>query len=94
MTEENLREYLGPNTLRLNLEHHYWLKDSFLGKLGRMSTNIQVLSLRRLKISNKMFTELWGTNDPIEIWEWGKADDNEDCIKKEFEGNKHFLQNL
>ena len=41
-----------------------------------------------------MFTELWGTNDPIEIWEWGKADDNDDCIKKEFEGNKHFLQNL
>ena len=41
-----------------------------------------------------MFTELWGINDPIEIWEWGKAEDNEDCIKKEFEDNKHFMQHL
>lgn len=92
LTEENLREYLGPHTLRLNLEHHYWLKDSFLGKIGRMSTNIQVLSLRRLQISNKMFTELWGINDPVEIWDWSLIPEyNEERIEAEFADNKHYL---
>lgn len=38
------------------LEHHYWIKDSFLEKIGRMTPNILELSLRRIKISNKAFT--------------------------------------
>lgn len=57
LTEENLRKYLSYETTKLNLEHHYWLKDSFLGKIGHMATNLQVLSLRRLKISNESFVE-------------------------------------
>jgi hypothetical protein len=40
LTEDNLKKYLCGETLRLNLEHHYWLKDSFLGKLGRMAPNL------------------------------------------------------
>jgi len=59
LTEENLRKYLSQETLRLNLEHHYWLKDSFVSKLGRMAPNLQVLSLRRLKITDDAFFEMF-----------------------------------
>jgi len=59
LTEENLRKYLSQETLRLNLEHHYWLKDSFVSKLGRMVPNLQVLSLRRLKITDDAFFEMF-----------------------------------
>lgn len=55
LTEENLRKYLTGDTVKLNLEHHYWLKDSFLSKVGRMAPNLQHLSLRRLKITNDSF---------------------------------------
>ena len=55
LTEENLRKYLNEETVKLNLEHHYWLKDSFLSKLGRMAPNLRRLSLRRLKITNDSF---------------------------------------
>lgn len=58
MTEANLRKYLSEETLRLNLEHHYWLKDTFLSKIGRMAENLEVLSLRRLKISNESLVEI------------------------------------
>lgn len=40
LTEENLRKYLSQDTVKLNLEHHYWLKDSFLSKLGRMAPQL------------------------------------------------------
>lgn len=40
LTEENLRKYLGEETVKINLEHHYWLKDSFLSKIGRMAPNL------------------------------------------------------
>lgn len=52
LTEENLKKYLDERTFKLNLEHHYWLKDNFLDKLGRMAPNLKILSLRRLKISD------------------------------------------
>ena len=58
LTEENLKNYLGVETEKLNLEHHYWLKDTFLDKLGRMAPNLRELSLRRLKVSNRAFTEI------------------------------------
>jgi hypothetical protein len=42
----------------LNLEHHYWLKNNFLDKIGRMAPNLKILSLRRLKISDESFYEI------------------------------------
>jgi hypothetical protein len=45
-------------TEKLNLEHHYWIKESFLDKIGRMAPNLRELSLRRMKISNKAFTTI------------------------------------
>ena len=60
LNEENLREYLDGETLRLNLENHYWIKNNMLDKIGRMAPNIQVLSLRRMKfISNPVFAEIF-----------------------------------
>lgn len=59
LNEENLKKYLSHETLRLNLEHHYWLKSSLLGKLGRMAPNLKVLCLRRLKITNEAFEEIF-----------------------------------
>jgi hypothetical protein len=45
LTEENLKKYLDNRTFKLNLEHHYWLKDTFLDKIGRMAPNLKILSL-------------------------------------------------
>jgi hypothetical protein len=58
ITEETLKEYLGVETERLNLEHHYWIKDNFIEKVGRMAPNLRELSLRRIKISNRAFAEI------------------------------------
>jgi len=55
LTEENLRKYLNDETIKLNLEHHNWLKDSLLNKLGKMAPNLQQLSLRRLAITDDSF---------------------------------------
>lgn len=59
LTEENLKKYLDHRTFKLNLEHHYWLKDNFLDKIGRMAPNLKILSLRRLKISDGSFYEIF-----------------------------------
>ena len=32
LNEENLREYLSEETLRLNLENHYWIKNTMIDK--------------------------------------------------------------
>ena len=53
-----MKEYIGSDTYRLNLEHHYWIKDSFLEKIGRMAPSLKELCLRRLKISNKAFSAI------------------------------------
>lgn len=58
LTEENLRVYLTKETEKLDLEHSYWLKDTFLDKVGRMAPNLRWLSLRRIKISNRAFNEI------------------------------------
>ena len=60
LNEENLREYLSEETLRLNLENHYWIKNNMIDKIGRMAPNIQVLSLRRMKfITNPVFAQIF-----------------------------------
>lgn len=60
LNEENLREYLSVETLRLNLENHYWIKNNVIEKIGRMAPNIQVLSLRRMKfITNPVFAQVF-----------------------------------
>lgn len=55
ITEEALKEYIGHETHKLNLEHHYWIKEAFLDKIGRMAPNLNELCLRRMKISNRAF---------------------------------------
>lgn len=60
LNEENLREYLSEETLRLNLENHYWIKNNMIDKVGRMAPNIQVLCLRRMKfITNPVFADIF-----------------------------------
>lgn len=58
ITEETLKDYLGPETEKLNLEHHYWIKEHFLDNVGRMAPNLKELSLRRLKVSNRAFSDI------------------------------------
>lgn len=53
-----MRQYLGVETEKLNLEHHYWLRDNFIDKIGRMAPNLRELSLRRLRISNRAFSDI------------------------------------
>lgn len=56
LNAENLKESLSVDTLRLNLENHYWINNNMMDKIGRMAPNIQVLSLRRMKfITNPVF---------------------------------------
>ena len=60
LNEENLKQYLTEETLRLNLENHYWLKNNMIDKIGRMAPNMQVLSLRRMKfITNPVFAQIF-----------------------------------
>lgn len=40
LNEENLKLYLTEETLRLNLENHYWLKNNMIDKIGRMAPNM------------------------------------------------------
>lgn len=58
LTEDAMKQYLGELTERVMLEHHYWLKDNFLDKIGRMAPNLKELSLRRMNLSNKTFYEI------------------------------------
>ena len=60
LTEENLKEYLDDETMKINLENHYWISNSFIAKLGRMAPSLQELSLRRMpQITNKIFAEVF-----------------------------------
>ena len=52
------KEYLTPETVKLNLENHYWISNSFISKLSKMAPNLQQLSLRRMpQITNQFFAE-------------------------------------
>ena len=56
LNEENLKKCLSQETLRLNLENHYWLKNNMIDKIGQMAPNLRVISFRRMKfISNPTF---------------------------------------
>jgi hypothetical protein len=58
LNEENLKEYLTPETVKLNLENHYWISNSFISKLSKMAPNLRQLSLRRMpQITNQFFAE-------------------------------------
>ena len=60
MNEENLKQVLSHETLGLNLENHYWLKNNIIGKVGKMAPNLVSLTLRRMKfISNPTFAEIF-----------------------------------
>ncbi len=87
ITEETLKEYLGPETEKLNLEHHYWIKENFLDKIGRMACNLRELSLRRLKVSNRAFSEI-----VIQLRRLERVDVS-DCPNVQSSGVKIMLDN-
>ena len=87
LTEENLRLYLSKETDKLDLEHAYWLKDVFLDKIGRMAPNLKELSLRRLKISNRAFTDIMTQLKQIEVI------DVADCPNLQESGLETLLKN-
>ena len=49
---------MSEETIKLNIEHHNWLKDSFLNKIGKMAPNLTQLSLKRLAITEESFSLL------------------------------------
>jgi hypothetical protein len=60
LTEETLKEYLNAGTGKVNFENYYWISNSFLSKLGRLTPNLQALSLRRMpQITNKVFADMF-----------------------------------
>ena len=40
LTEENLKKYLNHETTGLNLEHHYWVSNSFISKISLLAPNL------------------------------------------------------
>jgi hypothetical protein len=68
LNEENLKAYLSDETTKLDLENHYWLRNNFIDKVGRMAPNLQHLSLRRMKfINNTCFAEIFKYLEKLEI---------------------------
>ena len=75
-------------TIRVNLEHHYWLKDSFLSRIGKMAPNLKEICIRRVNISNQAFTLM--VNDLVKVEKFDMCD----CAQVEDTGfleliNKH-----
>ncbi len=87
LTEENLKVYLTHETDKLDLEHSYWLKEVFLDKIGRMAPNLREISLRRLKISDRAFTEIMTHLKKLNIV------DISDCVNLNETGVKTMLTN-
>ena len=58
LTEENLKVSLTPSLKALNINNHYWLKNNFINKIGRMAPNLVELSLRGLKVTTDAFCDL------------------------------------
>ena len=58
LSQENLKNSLSHDLKSLNLNNHYWLKNNFLDKIGRMAQNLVELSLRGLRISTPTFIDL------------------------------------
>lgn len=87
LTEENLRKYLSDETLKINLEHHYWLKNSFISKIGKMAPNLIEVNLRRLRLTNGNFEDLVYHFTKVEVL------DISDCQLIEEGGLIKFLEN-
>jgi len=67
LNEENLKAYLSDETTKLDLENHYWLRNNFIDKIGRMAPNLQHLSLRRMKfINNTCFADIFRYLEKLE----------------------------
>jgi len=58
LTEENLKDCLSKDLRSLNLNSHFWLKNNFIDKIGRMAPNLVELCIRNLKIIPEAFKEL------------------------------------
>lgn len=84
LTEENLRGILNVDTVKLNLEHHYWLKDNFLNKLGRLAPNLQILSLRRMAISNASFIDIFRYLEKVEVLDIADSPNIEESGMEQF----------
>lgn len=58
LTEENLKESLSKDLRSLNLNSHFWLKNNFIDKIGRMAPNLVELCIRNLKVTPETFIDL------------------------------------
>lgn len=87
LTEENLRLFLSEETLKINLEHHHWLKPSFISKIGKMAPNLIEVNLRRLKLTNTHFEELVYHFHKVEVL------DISECPLIEDKGLLKFFEN-
>lgn len=86
LTEANLRNLLTDETTKLNIEHHYWLKDAFLCKLGRLAPKLQILNLKRLAISNQSFIDIFRYCTEV------KDLDISECPYIEESGSKQYFE--
>lgn len=58
LTEESLKDSLSRDLRKLNLDNHFWIKNNFIDKIGRMAPNLVEISLRGLKITSQSFSDL------------------------------------
>jgi len=58
LTQENLKISLTPDLKALNLNNHFWLKNNFIDKIGRMAPNLVELSIRGLQVTTDTFVDM------------------------------------
>ena len=58
LTEESLKDTLSKSLRSLNLNNHFWIKNNFIDKIGRMAPNLVELSIRGLNVDTQTFSEL------------------------------------
>lgn len=58
LTEESLKVQLSSSLRCLKLDNHFWIKNNFIDKIGRMAPNLVELSIRGLKVDSQSFIDM------------------------------------
>lgn len=52
-----MKEIIDKNTEKLNIENHYWIKEDFISKLGRLAPNLKMINFKGINMSTKSFMD-------------------------------------
>lgn len=52
-----MKEIIDKNTEKLNIENHYWIKEDFISKIGRLAPNLKMINFKGINMSTKSFMD-------------------------------------